>query len=450
LQIARQHLGALRITDDAPAYGCPVGRGVGFRELLRRRWFRRLYATRLAAQCADGVFQASLASAVFFNPDHQTDPKQAAAGFVVLLLPYSLVGPFAGVFLDRWRRQRVLVIGNVVRSAFVVATAALLLVSGPRGIGFDIAALAAVSVNRFYLSALSASLPHVVTRTQLVLANAVTTTSGTVIAAIGGGIGLAVRRWAGSGDGGSAVVAISACVLYATSALVATAMPADLLGPEAPATVPLATAVRRVAAGLVDGARHVEARPRARRALLAICGSRLLFGMSTIGSLLLYRNYFTDHGFLRAGLVGLGQVFAVAAIGYVAAAVVTPAAAARFGTARWTTLMFALAAITQLAFGLPFRMDLLLVGAFFLGASASGAKICVDTTVQEDIEDNYRGRVFSIYDTGFNLTFVIAAVIAAFSLPPNGKSYPVVIAISAGYAVIAASYALSTRKDQRT
>jgi len=432
-----------------------VGRGAvvrsgGVRELLRRRWFRRLYATRLAAQCADGVFQASLASAVFFNPDHQTDPKQAAAGFVVLLLPYSLVGPFAGVFLDRWRRQRVLVIGNIVRSGFVVATATLLLVSGPRGIGFDIAALAAVSVNRFYLSALSASLPHVVTRTQLVLANAVTTTSGTVIAAIGGGIGLAIRRWAGSGDGGSAVVAISACVLYATSALVAAVMPAGLLGPESPSTVPLATAVRRVAAGLVDGARHVAARPRARHALYAICGSRLLFGMSTIGSLLLYRNYFTDHGFFRAGLVGLGQVFAVAAVGYVGAAIATPAAAARFGTATWITAMFGLAAVTQLAFGLPFRMDLLLVGAFFLGASASGAKICVDTTVQEEVEDNYRGRVFSLYDTGFNLTFVIAAVIAAFALPPNGKSYAVVFAISGGYALIAASYWATAARESAT
>jgi MFS family permease len=396
------------------------------------------------------VFQASLASAVFFNPDHQTDPKQAAAGFVVLLLPYSLVGPFAGVFLDRWRRQRVLVIGNIVRCALVIAAAVLLLVSGARGLGFDVAALAAVSVNRFYLSALSASLPHVVTRTQLVLANAVTTTSGTVIAAVGGGLGLAIRRWAGSGDGGSAVVAISSCVLYATSALIATAMPADLLGPKPRSTVPIRTAVRRVAAGLVDGARHVAARPRSRRALIAICSSRLLFGMSTIGSLLLYRNYFTDQGFLRAGLVGLGQVFASAAIGYVVAAIVTPAAAARFGTATWITAMFGLAAITQLAFGLPFRMDLLLVGAFFLGASASGAKICVDTTVQEDIDDNYRGRVFSLYDTGFNLTFVVAAVIAAFSLPPNGKSYPVLVAISAGYALIAGWFAASAVRASAT
>jgi hypothetical protein len=285
-----------------------------------------------------------------------------------------------------------------------------------------------------------------VSRAELVLANAVTTTSGTTIAALGGGLGLAVRRWAGSGDGGSAVVAISSCVLYVTSALIAAAMPADLLGPKPRSTVPLLTAVRRIAAGLIEGARYVAARPRSRRALTAICASRLLFGMSTIGSLLLYRNYFHDEGLLKAGLVGLGQVFAVAAIGYVVAAVVTPAAAGRFGTARWITVMLALAAVTQLAFGLPFEMAPLLAGAFFLGAATAGAKICVDTTVQEDTDDNYRGRVFSLYDTGFNLTFVVAAVIAAFSLPANGKSYPVLVATSAGYAAIALWFGASAAR----
>src|SRR3954453_21519925 len=98
----------------------------GVVELLGRQWFRWLFGTRLVSQTADGVFQASLASAVFFNPDHQTDPRQAAAGFVVLLLPYSLVSPFAGVFLDRWRRQRVLVRANALRAVFVIATATLL------------------------------------------------------------------------------------------------------------------------------------------------------------------------------------------------------------------------------------------------------------------------------------------------------------------------------------
>src|SRR3954452_22044919 len=132
-------------------------RGVAVWGLFARRWFPELLGTRLVAQCADGVFQASLASAVFFNPEHQTDPAQAAAGFVVLLLPYSLVGPFAGVFLDRWRRQRVLVWASVVRCLFIAVTAAVLATRGAHGVAFYAAALAALSVNRFYLSALSAS-----------------------------------------------------------------------------------------------------------------------------------------------------------------------------------------------------------------------------------------------------------------------------------------------------
>ena len=98
--------------------------------------FGRLLATRLTSQTADGFFQTSLAGAVLFNPEHHTGPAQVAGGLVVLLLPYSLIGPFAGVFLDRWRRQRVLVYGAAVRSVLVVASAGLLVESGPHRGGF--------------------------------------------------------------------------------------------------------------------------------------------------------------------------------------------------------------------------------------------------------------------------------------------------------------------------
>lgn len=420
--------------------GAVVGGGAVF-GLLHRRWFRLLYSTRVASQCADGVFQASLASAVFFNPDHRSDPRQVAAGFVVLLLPYSLVGPFAGVFLDRWHRQRVLVRANLFRAVFIVATAALLIAQGPRGVAFLAAALAAISVNRFYLAALSAALPHVVTDDELVLANSVSTTSGTLIATAGGGVGLAIRRFAGSGDRGSAVVAGASLLLYLTAAALAARMPLTLLGPDVHDHRPLAAQLGRVVRGLVDGARHVHERRRAARALLAIGAGRLLFGLSTIGTLLLYRNYFHDQGPLRSGLVGLGQAFASAAVGYFVAAVLTPAAAGRLGTSRWIVLAYASLAVTQLACGLPFTLPPLLIGAFMLGFSTSATKICVDTIVQEDIDDGFRGRVFSMYDTLFNLTFVAAAVIAAVVLPTNGKSYPVLALICAGYAAIAVSYA---------
>ena len=70
------------------------------REVVASPGFRGLMAVRLTGQAADGLFQASLFSAVFFNPERATSAGEAAASFATLLLPYSVVGPFAGVFHD--------------------------------------------------------------------------------------------------------------------------------------------------------------------------------------------------------------------------------------------------------------------------------------------------------------------------------------------------------------
>jgi len=79
-------------------------------------------------------------------------------------------------------------------------------------------------------------------------------------------------------------------------------------------------------------------------------------------------------------------------------------------------------------------------------------KICVDTLVQQDIEDEYRGRVFTIYDTLFNLTLVAAAVITAVALPDNGRSPISLIVIAVAYAATAVGYlyAGASRSRART
>ena len=84
---------------------------------------------------------------------------------------------------------------------------------------------------------------------------------------------------------------------------------------------------------------------------------------------------------------------------------------------------------------------MLLVGAFVVGVAAQGSKICVDTIVQESVDDAYRGRVFSFYDVMFNIAFVSAAAFAALALPADGNSPAVFAVIAVGYAVTAAATA---------
>jgi MFS family permease len=79
------------------------------RVVLAGRDFRRLFATRLVSQAGDGIVTAGVGTYVFFNATTFPSPAAGAAAFAVLYLPYSLIGPFAGVFIDRWSRRQILV-----------------------------------------------------------------------------------------------------------------------------------------------------------------------------------------------------------------------------------------------------------------------------------------------------------------------------------------------------
>jgi len=70
-------------------------------DLLHNGGFMRLFATRMTGSLGDGVLQAALAAFVVFSPERQATPLAIATSFGILLLPYSFIGPFAGVFLDR-------------------------------------------------------------------------------------------------------------------------------------------------------------------------------------------------------------------------------------------------------------------------------------------------------------------------------------------------------------
>lgn len=415
---------------------------------LADRHFRRLYATRLAGQFGDGVFQASLAGAVLFNPERQAHAADVAAGFAVLLLPYSLVGPFAGVLLDRWSRQRILRVANAVRAAGMLGFA-VEVAAGVDGLAFYASALVLVSIGRFLLSALSASLPRVVPAPELVTANALSTTSGTLVAAAGGAAAIGVRVLLGDSDADYAVIAAAAAIPFLVAALAASGFARAALGPS---EVERSTreSARDVVRGMLAGARHVRSRRPVLYGLAAIGVHRLGYGVTTVCTLLLYRNYFVDDGMFRAGLAGLSQVVLAVAVGGGLAAALTPVAFRRIGPVRWPAGLLAGAAVAELALGLPYTLPLLLLAAVILGFVAQAIKISVDTLVQVYVTDEFRGRVFSFYDTLFNVALVVAAVLTATVLPEDGYSPASVVVIAVTYAVTAAGYLALAGRIRRT
>jgi MFS family permease len=406
------------------------------RVLLRFQGFRRLLAVRLLSQGADGVYQVALASYVVFSPEKQTSATAIASAMAVLLLPYSLVGPFAGVLLDRWRRRQVLLYCSLLRALLATATAALIVSHVPDWL-FYVSALCVTAVNRFVLAGLSAALPRVVDTDRLVIANSLSPTAGTLAATAGGGLAFVVRLLFADSD---AAVVLLGAVLYLCAGLASLRISRDLLGPDRELVQPrLTAALSGTARDLAAAVRHLAA-PKRREATWALCAMtmmRFCYGALTVMVLMLCRYAFTSTS--EDGLALLGLALAISAAGFFAAAVLTPWAAGRLGPGRWIVVCAAAAAVLELALGLPFATTPMLVAAFVLGLTTQGAKIATDTIVQSSVDDGFRGRVFSVYDVLFNAAFVGAAAVAAVMLPPDGRSAPLVVTVAVIYGAVAST-----------
>ncbi|MEV6895731.1 MFS transporter [Amycolatopsis sp. NPDC051372] len=416
---------------------------IGPKLLVRDREFRRLLYTRFAAQWGDGVYRAGLAGAVLFNPERAADPLAIAEGFAVLLLPYSVVGPFAGALLDRWDRRRVLVFANLLRVVAILASAAAV-GTGLGGPGLFSLALLAEGLSRFIGSGLSASLPHVVPASSVVSANAFATTLGSALAVVGGGCAILLRAVFGADNLGSAETTAFAALGALVSALIARRFTRGVLGPTVVDEPP--NPFLAVARGLADGARHAWRAPSVTAGFIALFAHRAAYGISLLVTVLLMRNYFTDSGVFRAGLPGLGQMAALAGAGILVAGLLTARLVRGFGRLRAILGALLVAAVAQSALGLPMVLPLALLASFLITGAGQVLKLCVDSSIQLDVADEARGRVFALYDTLFNITQVAAVAIGAVFIPDNGYSPGLMITATICYFLGAAGYLVARRR----
>jgi len=419
---------------------------LGVAHLIRTPGFGRLLAVRFTTHWGDGMFQAALGGAVLFNPERQADPLAVAAGLAVLLLPYSVIGPFAGALLDRWDRRRVLVLANLMRAALVVVVAATVY-AGVDGPGFYVGALVVAGLSRFTLSGLSVALPHVVPRRYLVEANTLAVTVGSGVAALGGASAIGLRELVGPGNIGSAITTLAPVVGLLLAAALASGFRRGALGPDrAGHGRPVVTVLH----GFADGARATMATPSITASFLALAAHRLAFGITTLLTLLLFRYAFTDAGPVRSGFAGVGQAVVLAAAGLGSAALITPWTVRRWGRAATVRVALVAATVAQLAVAALLSAPAVLVAAFVLAGAGQIVKLCTDAAVQSEAGDEVRGRVFALYDVVFNVGYVLAVSVTAFLSPPDGFAPGLLAAAAALYVLGLLAHDAQLRRNRHT
>lgn len=396
----------------------------------------KLLAVRWLGQIVDGVFQSALASFVLFSPERQANPIAAALAFSVVLLPYSIVGPYVGTLLDRFSRQRIVQNSNYAR-AINLLVIALLIKQSSTGLLLTFFVLIAFGINRLILAGLSAGLPLVVLKEKLVVANALAVTGGTIGVVVGGGIGIGAKKFFDhhlSGDRSDALVILVGCIGYAISGLLVRRLRRFEIGPRDLEST-------KVEAGwkeMLEGFAILRSHKDSLRGILATATQRGGLTALTMMVLLLERNTYHDPANPDAGLSGFAVMLTIAGCGIALGAFISPYVVRSLGRHRWIRLAMVVGTPSLLLYILIPNTYTIAIAAFVLAMCGQAVKVTNDALVQSKIHDEFRGRVFSFYDMAVNAAIVSGAFIAAFVLPKSGQSTLLPIIIVATYGLTSA------------
>jgi hypothetical protein len=385
----------------------------------------------------DGVFQSALASFVLFSPERQANALSAAIGFAVVLLPYSIVGPFVGTILDRVSRQRALFFANLARSINLLVVATFVF-SGATGVALTAVVLVAFGINRLILAALSAGLPLLIDSKSLITANAIAVTGGSVLVVIGGGIGVGVRALvdgAALADQADSLLILLAAGGYLTAALLSGRLNKYEIGPMAHEKA--AASFRQGFTDMREGIDFLRKNVDTARGIIATAVHRGGLTALTLTALLLERNTFNDPAQPEDGLQGFGIALTIAGVGVFLGAFLAPYGVARFGRHRWIKFAMFASALSPVFLAIWQTQVALAVTAFLTAFCGQNIKVTNDALVQSKIDDYYRGRVFAVYDVVVNSAIVSGGLIAALLLPTSGVTAKVPLFVMAAYLLVA-------------
>jgi len=391
----------------------------------------------MASQFGDGLFQATLAGALLFNPDRAADPMAIARAFAVLFLPYSLLGPFAGALMDRWDRRLVLV-GATVGRLILIAAIGTILAVGAGDVPLLIGALLANGLARFVVSGLSASLPHVVPREQVVTMNSVAIASGAIAAFLGANFMLVPRFFVGAGDGGASVIVFITIIPISIALLLSFRFGSRVLGPDDTRRAIHGSAVYAVITGWLHGARTVAQRPTVAATLSGLAAHRMVVGVNSLVMLVLVHHLPVP----AAGGLGIALLFfAAAGLGGFLANV------RRWGRYATANGALTVAAIIQIP-GAGLRLPVMVVCGFLLGVAGQMVKLCADSAIQMDVDDALRGHVFAVQDALFWVAFIVSITVAAAFIPDDGRAPMFVLFGSVLYLIGLATHSILGRRGQ--
>lgn len=169
-----------------------------FSEVLKNRNFLFLWLGQIISQIGDRLGQMALIAFVYLRAPGSTIEIAKILSFT--LIPVFLIGPIAGVYVDRWDRRRTMYVCEFVRAGLVLIIP-LFLFYVKNLIPMYLLIFVIFCIGRFFVPAKLSIIPDLVEEKDLLIANSLSNTTGMIAAILGFGISGVLVEWLGAKSG---------------------------------------------------------------------------------------------------------------------------------------------------------------------------------------------------------------------------------------------------------
>ncbi|MCI0399629.1 MAG: MFS transporter [Chloroflexi bacterium] len=408
--------------------------------VLRQRNFALLWFGGLISLTGDWMLRIALPVTVF-----ELTGSTLATGimFMVGMVPNLLLGSVAGVFVDRWDRRRTMIATNLLLAAGLLPL--LLLESAGWLWIVYVVAFVQSAVSQFFGPAENALLPQLVDESHLLTANSLNALNNNLARLIGpalGGFVAVAFDLAGVALVDAATFLLAALLIGLVRVAAPPAGAAQAPAQEKPA-ISFVAVWREWLAGL-----RLVGRERVVKILFAIAAI-VAVGEGVIS--VLFVPFVTE--VLRGKALQLGWLMSAQAVGGLLGGIIIARLGQRLEPRRLLGPSAVLFGLIDLAiFNYPAfipGITLALVLFVLVGLPGAGFSASITTLLQNDVADDYRGRIFGALNTTFALLtlggmglasvagdivgivpviniqgygFVLAGLLALVLLSPRGQS----------------------------
>ena len=355
--------------------------GASYGAVIASRSYFPLWLGQLGSSFGDTLHYIALVVLVF----QLSGQGLAVAGLVATeIVPVLVLGPIAGVLIDRFSRKTILIASDLIRAALVLT------LIWPQGVWHAYLVAAGLSAaGVFFNPAVNAIIPTLTTPKQRLAANSVSWTTGRLVQIIAASVAGGLIALIGTG----AAFAVNGASFVVSALLIATlAIP--------PHAGQLAGTTRRRRFAFLgdagDGLRYARSDPFVAR--LLVVQSMASFAVGATGALLIV----LSERHLRLPPEGFAWLIGAIGAGALIGPLIPNAFARDYRDARWLFVPYLIRGIGDVLIAVFMPLPIALLILFVYGLNTSTGMVVFNSTIQGVIPDAMRGRVFTLLDVSWS------------------------------------------------